>query len=85
MADQQAWDDFKVATSIVEQAGAEAAAMKDLTNRLEALVVTLDNDQPRLAALAALADTHHKWTAAALLDMYNKLLAVRAYLISQGL
>lgn len=85
MATQQAWDDFKIVKSVLEQSLAEASAIKDLATRLESIMGDLEADPPRLAAAAALADTHYKWTAAAIVEAYNKLLALRTHLINQGM
>ncbi|HET6453479.1 MAG TPA: hypothetical protein VFI02_03665 [Armatimonadota bacterium] len=85
MASEQAWIDFKMLRSIVEQAGAESSALKDLATKLEAIVAEIAADPDRLAEAGALADTHFEWTSAALLARHEKLLASRVYLISQGL
>lgn len=85
MASQQAWDDFNALKSSAGYLEGElSGVVKDSINKMETLIGVVVVDAPRAAEVVALADTHPVWTSAHILDVYNRLLAVRAALIAQG-
>lgn len=85
MATQQAWDDWNALKSQIQFIEGELTnCIKDAVNKLELQVNTITADPTRTAEAAALADTHPHWTTAHILDLYNRMLAVRAAIIAQG-
>lgn len=85
MASQQAWDDFCALKAQVGYIDGELSnTVKDSINKLEALIAVIVADGPRAAEVVALADTHPVWTSTYILDLYNKMLAVRTAIIAQG-
>lgn len=84
MATQGAWADFGL---LKNEAEAIAVLLSDLKNsiaRYKQDVETISGDAERVAAAAPVADMHHTYTTAVLLDLYNDYVALAAYMTANG-
>ena len=85
MSLQTAWEDFECLSGHVEFIGAQlATGLKNSLDALEARYLAVVGDVERSANVVALADTHYKWTSAALVAEIQKLLALRDSLAAAG-
>jgi hypothetical protein len=86
MASEQAWSDFERIRARLQYLGeAEASnSLKDGINTLESIVNEIIVDPVRTAELSALADTHCHCTSAHMMATYQKLIALRDYLVANG-
>jgi hypothetical protein len=85
MALQQTWDDFNTLKSQLEYfEGQISTCVKSELAKLQVEAEAIMADPARVAAVTALADQHHKWTAGVIVAYYNKLMALQAYLVAQG-
>jgi hypothetical protein len=85
MASQQAWDDFNTLRSQMDYCeGLISTCVKNELAKVQAEAEAIMADPVRVAAVTALADQHHKWTAAAIIAYYNRLMTLQSYLVAQG-
>lgn len=85
MASQQTWDDFNTLENQMNYfEGQISTCVKGELAKLQVEAEAIMADPARAAAVTALADQHPKWTAAAIVAYYNKLMALQAYLVAQG-
>ncbi len=85
MANEQAWEDFKVLTEALEYLeGMIGEGLNAVFTKLEGDYNEILADEPRLLAAAQIADAHYKWTSAAIVEAATKYLSLRDYLIAQG-
>jgi hypothetical protein len=85
MATEQAWDDFDALRNSLDFLSAEfGSTLRPAFDKLSDDYTEITADPDRTAAAVVVADIHYYWTAAKLLEMITKYLALRDYLVANG-
>jgi hypothetical protein len=84
MATQQAWEDFERLKSKAAYIVSVLSDLKDAINKYKENVEVISADPARVAAAAPIADMHHTYTTAVLLDLYNDYVTLAAYMTTNG-